>query len=581
MVQHNHIGVPSSSTPGGATTAGGGSTGRPLPYPPIVAEAELFHPRPRMGLGVGGLAGGLEDGLDKDGGQVKGGGGGGGDESAYYSALETQTESVDSESGKGTMGGSEEEESTVVRSGTLGSNEPGFGTEATGKRDNIPEKVAEAEEPTIQDLLLAQPQAASQSHSISGVEAWEMELGETVKRISNSSAAGGAGGGGGGGDTTSLKMSVGGGGSKTRTRPRKREMVMGEIGRKSGRAGAGLEGGRKRITGVLDPELFEAPDDGPDGGFVDGNELKAGSIPVPDSSASTFASASAPVPASTSAFILGESVLDERESTIVERESSLDIRESSVAERESAVNERESCLDCRESSITQRESTITTTDNTSGEIQQRIFAVEKRELDADKRESEVEKRERDVSEREIKVERREEEVKEGYQGKLVEVERVLLKVPVVDVAPPIAITSTSNSTLASSTCTSKSGWSASPIDFARRLCTTFLLPMLGGEGTPGSGDDGSNRVDECASSSNSSSTTATTTSISTPPASSSTSPRPITPPPPLVASWSVQRGFFLNRVLGSGGSYVVLMSIGICVVLLRGIVRKILAVGRR
>ena len=62
MVQHNNVQPPSSSTPGvgGHSPGGRRKCGRLLSYPPIVGEAELFHPRPRMGVGVNGLACELE-----------------------------------------------------------------------------------------------------------------------------------------------------------------------------------------------------------------------------------------------------------------------------------------------------------------------------------------------------------------------------------------------------------------------------------------------------------------------------------------------------------------------------------------
>lgn len=590
IVQHNHVNVQPSSTPGGGGSAG---NKRPLPFPPIVGEAELFHPRPRMGLGIGGLADGLEDGLNGNG----NGGEGRGDESA---ALETQTQSVCSESGGGKASGDGDEK------GFAGSGIPGSGNEnqtkaeteidpdatvkkAGGKQDGAKdpeEKVALApgeEEPSIQELLLAQSQV--QSHTVSGVEAWEMELGETVKRISSSSPGGG--GGGGGGDTSSNSIR-GISGSKTRTRPKKRDVIMGEIGRKSARAGAsvsagtGLEGGRKRISGVLDLGLFEAPDqvgnaveDGADSGSVDLKEVTTDStIPVPDSSDPTSTDST-----STSTLILRESALDERESSIAEREStiigresSLDTRESTIAERESiitgresGITERESSLDIRESSIAERESTITQYECAisadKSEIQQRIIHIQQRELEVDRREFDVQKREQEVSEREIKVGRREEEVKEWYEGKLAEVERVL-RVPHVSASTP--------------TPAAKSKWPAFPIEFARRLCATFLLPVLGEERTPGFllPVNGSNGM---VSSPN------TTASSSFPPASS-----PIPRPPTSLhtSSWSLKRDLFLNRVLGStaggAGSYLILMSIGICAVVLRRFVRRVLgvAVGR-
>ena len=486
VVQHN-INVPSLSspsstttTPGGVvTTANGGSgKGRLLPYPPIVGEAELFHPRPRIGLGVGGLAGGLEDRLD-------GGGGGGGEESVYCSALESQTESADSESGSS---GGGNEEASIGRS----ESEIGVENEATVEQDRDGVKDAEKteeEEPSIQELLNSQPQVPPRT--ISGVEAWEMDLGETVKRISTS-GTGGAG----------SILDIGGGGNKAGTKLGKREMK---------------EGGKMTIS-VLDAELFEMPD-------------QVGDFSLHESSTTTTT-------ASTSTFALRQSAIGERESLIAERESSLDIRESSLDIRESSLAIRESSLDIRESSITTRESTFTTLEaglsTDKSELDQRMINIQQRESNVEKRESEVRQREEKVEERETEVEKRKKEVEEWYQEKV-----------------------------------TRSKWSPLPIEFARRLFATFLLPVLGEERTP--------RF--LLPSSSSASTTTTVPGSSETNFSLLQQSTRITPY--LISSWSIKRDFILNRVLGrgGGGGYFVLMSIGICVVFLRGFVRRILRVG--
>ena len=523
VVQHN-INV-KSSTPGGHSPGG-----RLLPYPPIVGEAELFHPRPRMGLGVGGLASGLQEGLD------------GGENSDFKPG-----------------GGGEEGPAAGPETPASGNDDVdiGFESETTDGDKGVKDPEKPEEEPSILDLLLGEPQP--RSRAVSGVEAWEMELGETVKRISSNGSSAAVVDGAG-----SIRVI---GGSKTR-RPRK---LTAEIGKKNGRKNGevvGLEG-EKKMTGVLD--LFGVPDQVGAEGSVDDNRLKASSIPLPDSDAS----------ATTDASIIRQSALDERESSladresnIVELESSLNVRESSVAERESCIAERESSiaerestivgresiiaeressLDIRESSITSRESSIAQHESVitadTSEIQRRMIDVQRRELEVDKRESEVKQREQEVSEREIKVERREQKTRERK---------------LVEDGPPIPTSPACTSTV-------KSNWPPSPIEFARRLCATLVLPVLGKERTPGFllGD---NTVDESAA--------PTTTSTH---AASSTTPPLATPPPPppVILSSSLRSDLFLNRLLKitGRGSYFVLVGIGVCVILLRGMIRRILRVG--
>ena len=726
MVQHNN--ASSSSTPGvvGGHSTGGSSKGsRLLPYPPIVGEAELFHPKPRMGVGVGGLAGELENGLKIDGLEEGDGDVEGGDETTYHSALEIQTDIDESEVG----GSGEGSTATAMPEEILGSgNDVETRVDATDGVEH-PEKAKEEEEPNIQDLLLA-PQSQTRPRVLSGVGSWEMELGETVKRISsNGSSATPA--------TGSISST---GGTKTRTRPRKREL-MGETGRINGNAD---NLSKKMMTGVLTSELFEAPNSV--GNSAEGDNVDA-SVPFPGSAASSARQTAldereSKIAVLESSLNLRESSITERdalitnrESSIVDRESSIVERESSITERESSITDRESSLDIRESSITSRESTITklesdvtaretalTTSESEiqrqmGDIQQREMEVEKREVEVEKREtevcgremrvekgesevgkreqevseretrvekgksevekrdqevserqtgvekreseveereqeiserqtrvekgesevekreqevseretrveeiesevekreqdiseretrvekggSEVEKREQDVSERETRVEeieselekreqevteretrvgRREVEVEEWYQRKLSEIdERLLVDAP----TPPLTASAVVSSTLEVSTCTcttAKSKWPASPMEFARRLCTTFLLPVLGKERTPVI----SLPRDGAANSSNFESSSSTTSSTSTTSITATTTSSSPSIPVPL---WSLKlkRDLFLNRLLGAtagGGSFLVLVGIGICVIFLRGVVRKVLRVG--
>ena len=670
MVQHNNVqprSSSSSSIPGvgisGHSTGGSNKSSRLLPYPPIVGEAELFHPRPRMGVGVGGLAGelenGLEDGLERN-------AEGEADETTYHSALEIQTGIDDSEDGGGGEG-----------SPAATSEEPsGFGNDIETRVESdatdgvgLSENAKEEEGPSTQDLLFTQSQ--TQPRVVPSKEAWETELGKTVKRISSNGISAAAATTGG--SISSI------GSTKTRMRPRKRELV-GENEKMSE-----VDGLSKKMTGVLDSEIFEAPNSVASCAEGDTVDDKA-SAPLPGSAA--FATTSS----------ARQSALDERESKIVILESALNVRESSIAERDSLITKRESCiidqesyitdressLDSRESSITSRESTISELESdiaaresaltsNESEIQRRTEDIEQREMEVEKRESEVDKREREVSECELRVEkivcevekreqevsecetrvkesvcevekreqevsecearaekrenevekrdqevsesearmekreyevekreqeisecevrmekreseaekreqevsecetrveRREREVKEWYQRKLSEIDERML---VVDVPPPtITASDTSSSTPAASSYPAKSKWPPSPMEFARRLCATFILPVLGEERTPGILLPGNGTAN---SSTSSSTTSASTTSITA-----------TSPTLPGVPFWSLKRDFFLNRLLGAtagGGSFLVLVGIGICVIFLRGVqvVRKVLRAG--
>jgi hypothetical protein len=187
------------------------------------------------------------------------------------------------------------------------------------------------------------------------------------------------------------------------------------------------------------------------------------------------------------------------------------------------------------------------------EVEKRECEVSEREMREETRESEVEKREQEVSERETRVERREVEVKEWYQRKLSEIdERVLVHPP-----PPI----TASASPTTSGCIAKSKWPPSPMEFARRLCTTFLLPVLGEDRTPGILLPANSSTSESSSTISSTLTTSTT---------------------PAVPFWPLKRDFFLSRLLGDAagsGSFLVLVGIGICVTFLRSVFRNVLKVG--
>jgi hypothetical protein len=102
------------------------------------------------------------------------------------------------------------------------------------------------------------------------------------------------------------------------------------------------------------------------------------------------------------------------------------------------------------------------------------------------------------------------------------------------------------------------------MEFARRLCAAFLVPVLGaGILLPGNG---------AANSSSSTTTSSTSTSTTSTTATSSS------PTLPGVPFWSLERDFFINRLLGAtaGGAFWWVLE---CVIFLRGVVRRVLRVG--
>ena len=648
MVQHNNVQPPSSSsTPGviGHSTGGSSKGSRLLPYPPIVGEAELFHPRPRKGVGVNGLAGELESRLED--GDVEG------DETIYHSALDIQTGIDDSENGGGGEGSTSTATSDEETLGSGNAGETRIGSDATDG-DEHPEKAKENDddEPSVQDLLFPR-KSLTRPRVISGVEAWERELGETVNRI-NSSGISTAATATGGGSISSI------GGTKTRLRPRKRE-VIGEIGKMSE-----LDGLSKKLNAVDD----------------NGSATLASTSSAPSTSRqSALDERESKIAILESSLNVRESSIAERDSLLTERESSIIDRESSIADRESSLDIRESCLVSRElttskleSDLTDLESALTSydseiqrrmgdmeqlemevekrasevekreqelfecetrvekrvsevvkreqeiTERESGvemrgfemekwerDVSERETGVEKRESGVDKREQEVsqcemgvekreaevenreqevseretrlekrgfeaEKREQDVSERETRVESREVEVKEWYQRKLSEIdERVLAVDDPTTTTTTTTLASAASSSGLEASCTTKSKWPLSPTEFARRFCATFLRPVLGEDWTPEILLPGNGASDSSTSSSTTSSTSTSSSSTTT-----TSSPTHLG-----VPFWSHKRDFFVNRLLttAGGGSFLVLVGIGICVVFLRGVVGRVLRAG--
>jgi len=268
---HSQVFVVRHNPASPSNSFGEANSKRLLPFPPVTGETHLHHPKPRR------LVGNIDDPsiTDSESNEHETNEAADSSTESYYSALEAQDESS--------------------------------------------EGVA-LEEPTMQELVASE----STTKPISGVEAWELDLGETVKRI--------------GGDTDSPDPKRGG--------------SVAEIGRKAGkhltapRGARGITDGSKRghILGLFDP-----PKD----------ETKMDSSPETEGKR-----------------------LEELEKEVHSREQHLCDMEQSVAERERVVSEREQAVSQKELVIAERE-----------------LVIQRWELDVEHREEAVSVQEKDLSDR--------------------------------------------------------------------------------------------------------------------------------------------------------------------------------------
>lgn len=334
MVQHNP-----------ASPSNSGSSGkRLLPYPPVMGEAQLHHPKPRRLVGT--TTGADEDGLEE---LVEGNSGAGG---GYES---------ESESRLGTLKGSSVPIFSSGTSADADDTTEGYVTAFDDQSQSGTSVYEPAEdELSIEDLLASEEQDSSfkpLSNSISGVEAWEMDLGDTIKRIREET----------GGINSSVNAKRGSSGS------------VAEIGRKAGRGMNGSMGSRRagvdgiKRRGIMG--LFEFP----------------GEIPVPEEDSS---------PAAPVALVenhSAEDALAERERLVAARETAVLLREEAVTEGEQSAALEWSTWRERQASEEERlEIRLKEISGQSDELEQREKVLNSREEELQKKDQELKDREDEV-----------------------------------------------------------------------------------------------------------------------------------------------------------------------------------------
>ncbi|KAF8955706.1 hypothetical protein BDZ97DRAFT_1856370 [Flammula alnicola] len=534
IVRHNPSPSNTHAT-GQSQSQGQGSAGkqqpRLLPYPPVVAETALYHPRPRRVVGVGAL------GVDSDSGEVVGGVGVGAEETSdeevqedvYESAVQVLSASRSSSDGVPGHGSS---------SVSVSSSGPG-----PGEREDA--------EPSIEELLQRQEQNA---HPISGVEAWEMELGETVKRIRI----------GGGGHSTAAGHA---GGAPLSSKAR--SGTMAEIGRKAGRNTGKTDKDGTRRGGISG--LFDAVEDvGVEGG-VGGVGQEDGSAPI---SMSAPAEAEAEAEAAEVEIEQRTAELDHREEALAQRETSIAQREASITQREDALGSRETAVHVLESDLgalrtrvslredwtEKREAAVQTRETILGE---RERAVDVREEELRGREKTMEVRDEGVAKREVEVEVErcrvlEAGVKDQEREEALDARLKALEVREKEVEERERELNARMVKEEEKPNQQQRPRPSTPVEILHRCWAALVLPIVGEARMPGLLKQPSVVVD-----SGSGSAVSASTSTSTPNLKRK-------PKPYLAPTWAIRRDMFLGRFTGGfTDGYLVLMGIGVCVVVLR------------
>jgi len=440
-------------------------------------------------------------------------------------------------------------------------------------------------EPSIEELLQARdhdhPTTTSSTPSrpsvstnkISGVEAWEMELGETVKRISGSALFGS--------ESPSAAAAASGVGAGAKSMARRDSGA--EIGRKAARnataahataaVGGTLGTGRrdktkakdlKRGTGIMN--LFVPPL---------GVDEPASSAPVSSLSATSLEEEVA----ANDDDIRGRRAQDNSAEMLDDEEQQLSWRkrEEAVANREVEVGRREQVVEGRETEVRTREEKVAGRETALAYLE---LAVSERGLALDERESAVSRRELLVDQREAGMVGRESELvmRESRlvlrQAELVQCEADLagrmekvesrMEEGVKELERRQVVEMVERAERESEKAR-KEKERTQPLEMLKSLWGKYVLPIVGEERTPGF-------LNNSSSSSPSTSTAGSSSSPQSQPTSEDT-PRQISPS-------VIRRDFFLGRF--TGGSYLVLMSIGVCVVALRVVLgRRAVGLGRR
>ena len=492
----------------------------------------IHHPRPRPGVGVEGLVG-------------------------YYDVP------------RDASGDNVPPPSDDTGAGPDMQTEPEPETETEGGYDTAPSQLSEdgsgGNKPSMADLLFLSHHSPA-AHPIKGAEAWEFELGETVKRAGATSA-------GGGGSTSE----IGGSGVVRTGRGRK---VHAKVGGKSieekdedegkGEAkGIGKENDEERVEGKGKAQgEEEKPDEREQEDTGEERKPDLWSVFDLDPPHSGQRASSALGFGDTSALDLDSRSTSISHSNTTEQDLS-NATEHNLTTLRATLTTRQEALDQRELALAARQERIEGMDESVREAQR---AVGYREEAVGRREEAVGRREKDVEEREKGVERREWEVR-GREERVVELEQAVdergraldqrgsgLEECSKRVEEEMETRSAQLGGLnASTSALGSTSWSIT-------LLWSVVFRVLGDKTS-------SFLFSSCPPSSYNPSSSSNTNPSTTTPTSSSSIPLQRKP----RRDWEARRDLYLST--GGRGSYLVLVGIGVCAVVLKVLVRRLSGVG--
>jgi hypothetical protein len=410
-------------------------------------------------------------------------------------------------------------------------------------------------EPSIEELLARGSTTSTPSpnaNKISGVEAWEMELGETVKRISGSTTA----------PEAFESPSAPSMGKSMGVAAGSNASASAEIGRKAARkAESDVRGGTgrrgkdlKRGTGIMN--LF-APLGDPD----EQVEAKVGSFVKEDVGGETLGQADV---GDETLRQMDDPQLSQREEEAARREETISVREKALEEREMAVEEREMVVRSREEHLSGRETAVAQLDRDVADrslalderesaVSLREFALAQRESTLLERESELLTLESGLLLRQAELVQREAELAgqlEKVESKMEESVRELERAREIERERERGHAAEVERVQRDTAAAQANARTSPPVEMLKRLWGAYVLPIVGEERTP-----------------------EFLKSLTPAQPTSQDIPREISPR-------VIRRDFFLGRY--RGGGYLVLMSIGVCVVVLRVVLgRRAVGLGRR
>ena len=418
--------------------------------------------------------------------------------------------------------------------------------ETEGGYDTAPSQLSEGDEPSMADLLLLLlPHQSPAAHPITGAEAWELELGETVKRAGATSA-------GGGGSTSGVVRT--GKGRKVRAKVGGKSIEEKDEGKGKGE-GLGKENDEERVEGKgkaqgeeekpdereqedageeRKPDLWSVFDlDPPRSGQRASSALKSGDASALDLGAHSHITKQEPSNSTEHDLTALRATLTTRQEALDQRELGLAARQERIEGMDESVREAQRAVGYREEAVGRREE-----------------AVGRREEEVEERERAVERRERGVRGKEEKVAELEQVIDE--RGRVLDQKGFELEERFKQAEEQLKTRSPQLVGLNAST--SPNSW---PITLLRSVVFRVL------------GDKTSSFLfSSSPPSSNPSSSSNTNPSTTTPSIPPQRRPR---------RDWEAQRDLYLST--GGRGSYLVLVGIGVCAVALKVLVRRLTGVG--